>query len=208
LIGKRTIDKERIIRVVLNNPEGNLTKYRVAKLSACPWPSTYRILKQLEEVQLVRGTKVEKFKDLVLLWKNWKVKYDVRDYMVKDPLNILRQINSDDNRERNLQYALTTYQAENLIQNYLFPSRTDFYIRPEDKQAWHKVLLEAGALVGKGNVRTIIACDPHVFYRTQTFERLDVVSLPQLIVDLYREGGVCVEAADNLLEKVVKENVV
>ncbi len=30
-----------------------------------------------------------------------------------------------------------------------------------------------------------------------------IVSIPQLILDLYNEGGACVEAADNLLNKVL-----
>lgn len=38
-------------------------------------------------------------------------------------------------------------------------------------------------------------------------ERLNTVSLPQLIVDLFEEGGVCVTAAQKLLEKVVKNTV-
>ena len=33
--------------------------------------------------------------------------------------------------ETDLDYALTTYQAETLVQGFLFPSTTDFYIQPE-----------------------------------------------------------------------------
>jgi len=61
-------------------------------------------------------------------------------------------------------------------------------------------------LVGRGNLRLLLA-DNHVFYGS--FERagLKVVSLPQLIVDLFDEGSVCVEAAEKLLEKVTEDAV-
>ena len=59
-------------------------------------------------------------------------------------------------------------------------------------------------LVGKGNIR-LLQADNHVFY--SSFERhgLKIVSLPQLILDLFEEGSVCVEAAEKLLEKVTKD---
>jgi len=47
-----------------------------------------------------------------------------RSYMVKEPLELLKKTKLD--------YALTTYQAETIVQRYLFPSRIDIYIREED----------------------------------------------------------------------------
>jgi hypothetical protein len=200
VLQRRTLTRERVIRTLLNHPEGSLTKYRVAKLSKSPWTSTHRILNELQEVGLVRGTRVEKFKDLLGVWANWKVKIKYREYLVRDPLSILRSQKATTGR---LRYALTTYQAENLIQNYLFPSRIDLYIRPRDTEKWYRMLAKEGALAGKGNFRLILSHDEHVFYNSHTVERLHVVSIPQLIVDLFREGGVCVEAANMLLDKIM-----
>ena len=112
--------------------------------------------------------------------------------MHKDPLSLLNKAK--------IPYALTTYQAENLVQRYLFPSRTDFYIERKDTEEWHK-LLTAEGLVGKGNVRILIA-DSHVFYGSFKRQNLTVACIPQLIVDLFKEGGVCTEAAEKLLQKV------
>ena len=205
MLRRRTPGKERVIRTLLNHPDGTLTKYKVAKASECPWASTHRILKGLEKAGLIRDTRVLRFKDLVMVWNGWKAGYDVREYLVREPLKVFRRATASGG----LQYALTTYQAENLVQNYLFPSRIDFYIEPEEKQKWHSMLVkEEEALVGKGNVRLVVAHDKHVFYNSQIIEGLRIVSIPQLIVDLFREGGVCVEAADNLLEKVATENLV
>jgi hypothetical protein len=117
--------------------------------------------------------------------------------MHKDPTALLANTN--------LRYALTTYQAENLVQRYLFPSYIDLYIERKDTEKWHS-LLTAEGLVGKGNIRLLNA-DPHVFYESFKRQNLTVVCIPQLIVDLLEEGGVCTEAAEKLLQKV-EHNVI
>jgi hypothetical protein len=91
------------------------------------------------------------------------------------------------------------------VQHYLFPSRVDIYIKSEDMGKWHKLITSEG-LAGKGNTRLLIA-DSHVFYGSLKRQGLDIVSIPQLIVDLFEEGGVCTEAAEKLLEKV-KEHAI
>ena len=103
----------------------------------------------------------------------------------------------------NLKYALTTYQAETLTQNYLFPSRIDLYIKEEDIEEWHRLFIKNG-LIGKGNVKIIID-DKHVFYKSKQKKGFEVVSIPQLIVDLLKEGGVAEEAAIMLMRKKYNE---
>ncbi len=194
---KRGHIRERVIRVLLNHPDGKLTQYKTAKLADGSFSWVHDVLKNLEKRGLVKGTKVLKYKELCMLWKDWKSLPRKREYMVKDPLEILSKIE--------LKYALTTYSAENLVQGYLFPSRVDFYIDPTDLKKWHHVVSEKG-LVGKGNVR-ILMTDNHVFYNSFIKNGLTVVSIPQLIVDLLVEGVVAVEAAEKLLEKE-EENVI
>jgi hypothetical protein len=143
---------------------------------------------------MIRDTKVIDYTKLIYYWKDCKVTPAKREYMVRNPLETLHKTK--------LAYALTTYQAENLVQNYLFPSRVDFYIKPKDKEKWHRLLSKEG-LVGKGNTRMLIL-DDHVLYGSFKTKGLNVVSVPQLIVDLLAEGGVCVEAAEKLLEKVLE----
>ncbi|MBN2368683.1 hypothetical protein JXC34_06690, partial [Candidatus Woesearchaeota archaeon] len=132
-------------------------------------------------------------KKLLKFWQSIsKSRHKSRSYMIKEPLKLLRNSKLD--------YALTTYQAENLVQHYLFPSRIDIYIKEDDLEKWHLIMTENG-LYGKGNVRIIIA-DPHVMYAKRNINKLSVVSLPQLIIDLYNEGGPCAEAADMLMKHV------
>jgi len=188
----RGVLRERIIRVLLSEPDGSLTKYKIAKKAECSFPWTHEFLNKLQALKLTKGTSVTDFTGLLNYWLQIKVKPEKREYMHKDPISLIQQTK--------LPYALTTYQAENLVQHYLFPSRTDLYIRKEDTQEWHKMLTAEG-LVGKGNVR-LLTTDAHVFYRSFKRQNLRVVSIPQLIVDLLEEGGVCTEAAEKLLQKV------
>ena len=184
--------RERIIRVLLVKPDGSLTKYGLAKKAQCSFPWAHEFLRKLETLTLIDGTKVTNYQGLIQYWLQVKTNAEKKEYMHKDPLSLLNKTE--------LPYALTTYQAENLVQRYLFPSRTDLYIERKDTEEWHK-LLTAEGLVGKGNVRILIA-DSHVFYGSFKRQNLTVVCIPQLIVDLFKEGGVCTEAAEKLLQKV------
>jgi len=185
--------KSRLTRVLLNHPEGHLTKYRIAQLSESKYPWTHAVLKTLEEYGVVNGTKIVDFKTLLALWQKWEPKHETREYMIKNPIELLRKTK--------LEYVLTTYQAENLIQDYLFPTRIDFYIKQKDKIKWHQLLTEEG-LVGKGNTRLIIS-DEHVFYNSFKINNLTIASIPQVILDLYNEGGVCIEAGEMLMNQVI-----
>ena len=189
--------RERVIRVLLNKPDGTLTKYRVAKEAECTFSWVHEFLGELKEMELVDGTKVTDYMGLVKYWLKVKTKTEKRGYMHRDPLTLLSGAG--------LQYALTTYQAENLVQHYLNPSRIDLYIVEEDAKSWDELITSEG-LVGEGNMRLLLA-DKYVFYGSFERNGLKIVSLPQLIVDLLDEGGVCVEAAEKLLEKAVEHNV-
>lgn len=187
----RGATRERIIRVLLNEPEGNYTKYRVAKKAEASFPWTHEFLGKLEKQRLVKDTRVTDYSGLIKYWLTIRSKPRKMEYMHKDPISLLKQAH--------IRYALTTYQAENLIQHYLFPSRTDLYVMTEDTEQWHNLITKNG-LIGKGNMR-LLTTDTHVFYNSTKKQGLSIVSIPQLIIDLFEEGGVCTEAAEKLLEK-------
>ena len=193
----RTNIKGRVARILFNDPNGMMSKYRIAKLAESTYPWVYNILRGLEEQEIILKTRVKSFSLLMEWWKRWQPVPKYRDYMVQGPLDLLKATD--------LEYALTTYQAENLTQNYLFPSRTDIYIHAEDKQKWHELMSENG-LVGQGNVR-ILTGDDHVFYKSFGRDDLTLASVPQVVLDLYNENGVCTEAADMLLEKMEKNAI-
>lgn len=189
--------RERIIRTLLVEPNGTLTKYKLAKTAEASFPWTHEFLNKLQALKLVKGTEVTNYSGLIKYWLQIKPSPEKKDYMHKNPLNLIQ--------ETNLPYALTTYQAENLVQHYLFPSRIDLYIKKEDVDKWHEELTVEG-LVGKGNLRLLIV-DEHVFFGAFKRQDLTVVNIPQLIVDLLQEGGVCTEAAEKLIKKVEKHAI-
>ena len=166
----------------------------MAKEAGGTYPWVHDFLKELEQDRLVEGTTVRDYKEVVRRWQWWRLVAESREYKLRKALAVFGKVD--------LPCALTPYQAENLVQNYLFPSRIDFYIKGSDLGRWHGAL-KAEGLVGKGNTRVLIT-DEHVFYNACERGGFRIVSMPQLIVDLLAEGGVCVEAAEMLVEKESK----
>lgn len=187
---ERGVKKERILRVLLNHADGDLTKYRIAKVADASEPWVIEYTKKLEEEGLIEDTTVLDPRALYEEWEDIRITPNQAAVSLQQPMGILE--------ETDLDYALTTYQAENLVQGFLFPSRTDFYIQPEQAEKWTKIIEKKG-LLGGGNTR-IRVMDDHVFYRTVIRDGHTVVSTPQLILDLLAEGGPCKEAADRLIE--------
>ncbi|HJH28593.1 MAG TPA: hypothetical protein C5S51_02715 [Methanosarcinaceae archaeon] len=186
--------RDRILRIIANNPTGDISKYRIAKLADCSYPWVREFILKLTKIGLMKDTTVLDYLGLLNYWQSHRIKNKYREYMLKEPLKTLKNTS--------LSYALTTYQAENLVQNYLFPSRVDVYINKSDWDQWHDLLSKNG-LVGKGNVRLLLV-DEHVFYDSFEKDGLKLVSMPQLIIDLMNEGGVCVEAAELLIKRMMK----
>jgi len=184
--------KERIIKVLLM--EKDITKYKVSKLANASFGWTHEFLNGLEKLKLIKDTKIINLDKLFDYWTKSHKKPKYREYMIQNPLDILKNINLD--------YAVTTYYAENVLQRFLFPSRLDVYIKEEDLEKWHKMLTSKG-LYGKGNVRILI--DNSGLFKSQKIQNLKIVNLPQLILDLKLEGGSCEEAAEMLLQKLKKD---
>jgi len=184
--------RERIIRVLLDNSYENLTAYRIHKLVGCSEQWVGKYLRKLGSLDLVERTKVV---DVIGLFDHW---LSIRNppmyseyHLQNDPLNVVRKISAP--------YALTTYQADNIVHRYLFPTRTDIYILEDDLDLWHRSLLSHG-LVGSGNTRVLVA-DPHIIENSFRIDDMPIVPRSQLICDLLMEGGVAVDAADILIRK-------
>lgn len=181
--------RENILRIILTEPE--LSKNELSKRANCVRSWVIRFLNELEKKKLVKGTKVIKPEELFRYWLSIHKKPKYKSYMIKNPLKLLQKAKLD--------YAVTTYKAENLVQKYLFPSKIDVYILEKDLEEWHKLLVKEG-LVGGGNFRLLIA-DKDVMIGKRKLNNLWIVSIPQLIVDLLTEGAMCAEAAEMLIKR-------
>ncbi len=183
---------ERIYRVLLSTQENNRTWYRIAKDADVSYGWAYSVLKGLERDGLIDGRKVIQHRALFMRWVERKDLRLFREYNVQDLDEIIARSELD--------HAFTGYFAENHIGRYLFPRYREFYIRKEDALKWHQLLTEHG-YVGRGNAQVILA-DDHVFFERQCIDDHPLVSTQQLIVDLYRTGAECAEAAELLVSKV------
>lgn len=183
--------QERLLRILLKNPDGSLSIYRIAKEAGCSHVWVIKFLRSLEQKNLVEKTKVKDVRGLFSYWLEVGKCPIYREYNIQNPIALLKKTM--------LKYALTTYYAESLTQHYLFPSRVDIYIKEQDIGEWHKLLTKHG-LAGKGNVRLLLD-DEHVFYSNIKKEKLRIVSIQQLILDLLREEGVAIEAAEMLMKR-------
>ena len=188
--------RERIIRILLETPDGSLTAYRIHIKAECTEQWTGSYLKKLENMNLIKKTKVTDIYGLFEHWLKIRSPLQYAEYHLQnDPLTIIKN--------SNLSYALTTYQADNLMHRYLFPTRTDIYILKDELDLWHKALLAHG-LIGTGNTRIIIG-DPHLIEHSTKKKGFFIVSGPQLICDLFMEGGVAVDATNLLVRKWYSE---
>ncbi|MBA3046334.1 MAG: hypothetical protein KKH41_08900 [Candidatus Thermoplasmatota archaeon] len=185
--------RERILRVLLNDSDGSLTKYKLAKFSATSKSWIIDYLRTLENGKLVKGTKVLNKEKLLDYWFSITQTPKHYDFFVQSPKEFLQNIGMD--------YALTTYAAENLLNHYLFPSRTDLYIKEGDLALWKEKISGSGGLVGKGNLRLLVY-DDHTLYEKKKIKGMWVASVSQVLIDLKREGGVCLEAYEMMVKNI------
>lgn len=183
--------RERILRVLLTHSDGSLYQYLISKEAGCSQPWTHSFLKRLEKKKLIKETQIVDIQGLFSYWLEINEYPRYREYNIQNPLDLLRKTN--------LKFALTTYYAESLVQNYLFPSRVEIYIEEKDIMVWHE-LLTANGLVGKGNFRLFLD-NNHIFYYNIKREGIRIVSMPQLVLDLLREKGVAEEAGKMLMAR-------
>ena len=87
---KRGLVRERIIRVILNNPDGNLSKYRIAKLINSAYSWVHEFLKEFENNDLIKDTKVTKYAEIISFWRDFQMTPDKKEYMIKNPFEILK----------------------------------------------------------------------------------------------------------------------
>lgn len=187
---KRGFTSERLLRILLTYPSGDLTKRGLAKKAETSDAWVAKFTNQLEEKGLLEGTAVRDPRGLYDYWKEKRVPPSKTTVSLQSPITIIQ--------EADLTHAFTTYQAENAHQGFLFASNTAVYVHPNHTEKWVSLIEEQG-LVGGGNTEFRVT-DSHVFYGATTVNGLETVCVPQLIVDLLDEGGPCVQAAERLIE--------
>lgn len=187
----RGFKKEGLLRLLLNHPEGTLTKRELGREVGTSASWTVNFTNQLANEGLIEGTTVLDSRRLYEYWRDVRVSPSTVSVSLQSPVEAIQEFG--------VAHAFTTYRAENAHQGFLFPANTALYVRPGDASEWN-AFIEANGLVGGGNTEFRIA-DEGVFYNATSVSGIRTVSVPQLIVDLLAEGGPCVEAAERLIER-------
>lgn len=187
---ERGFTRERLLRILLTHPDGDLKKRELAKKAETSDAWVAKFTNQLEEQGLIEGTAVRNPRGLYDYWQDKRVQPSNVTVSLQSPIEIIQ--------EADLTHAFTTYQAENARQGFLFASNTALYVHPDQREKWVSLIEERG-LIGGGNTEFRVT-DSHVFYEATTVNGLETVCVPQLVVDLLDEGGPCVEAAERLIE--------
>ena len=188
---ERGFKKERLHRVLLNHPDGELSRYEMTQRADVSKGWAYEYFEQLESEGYTHNATVQDPEGLYHHWLETRIEPNTVRVSFQQPLNQIRETETD--------YALTTYEAEQVHQGFLFSSSTDLYVREGDIPTWLTIIEENG-LIGGGNTE-FRATDEHVFYNTHTVDDVTTVSLPQLIVDLLDEDGPAAEGATRLIER-------
>jgi len=83
--------RERIVRVLLNEPDGVLSKYRVSKKAGSSFSWVHEYLKKLEGLGLINGTRVVDYRGLVENWRKVRIKPEREEYLHRSPLDLLKK---------------------------------------------------------------------------------------------------------------------
>ena len=160
-------------------------------------------MNQLRQVGILRGTRVANYERFFEFWALIAEKPRAVDFFIGKPEGFFRP-------QTARSFAITTYGAEAMRYGYLNVARLDLYILAKDEEFWRTRAEDRGAVRGNGNLRLLVG-DPDLIRTSKLEDRavpfldapsaLPAVGDPQLVLDLYREGGPAVEAAGRIVEK-------
>ena len=199
---------ERMIRVLLNRKDIKLRE--LAKEANVPLGVTVKNTNALE-----RSGYIEKRVNIHVintsrLLKAWSYAISIRElnkiefsaaerpqFVMKKIANILSK--------NNIKHAFTLFSALEVLSPYVTPAETHLYILEKDQERIKNIFKEESILPAqKGNVICFLV-DESYFYDMQNINNFNIVSTPQLYVDLFSYGGRGEDAAQHLLE--VMKNV-
>jgi len=190
---------KRILALLLDPDYLPKSKYALAKDAGCSSAWVLKFLKRLEKEKIVKGLKITNARALFELFHEKRPKKQIyKTYSINNPSQLIESV-----KNSGMDYAFTTYVAENILQKYLFSHRIDIYVKEENLLDWHEKMSKLG-LYGGGNIRVIVSTCEELFNKKQGDSKnwAWIVNLPQLISDLFAEGGPAKEAGEMLLKKL------
>ncbi len=192
----------RVVRWLLIEPDRRWRLQGMADVSEASVGFISRVFATLErEAYLERDRDGSRLRDREALLDAWAAA-DGPNEVVAERVSLLSSPEAVVAAIRSLQapphYAATAEVAADQLAPFARFSRVDLYV--DDPQAWDD-LLGLTPVPRGGNVALITPPDPGLFDGAMPARGLDLVSRPQLYVDLIRRGGAAAEAARVLSER-------
>ncbi len=199
---------ERVLRVLLNNPNNIWKMQSLANEAAVSLGMSSKIKKRLEENEMVKtepnGFRLSEWNELLTEWGNnysYK-KNQIHNFYTKTEAAKMELELNYYCKENKLQFALTSFSGASRVAPYTRIKRVFAYVeRDLDKLI---DILDLQPVPSGSNVTLFIPYDDGVFYNYKLYDGLKVVSPIQLYLDLKSYGGRGEDAAQFLFEKVIK----
>lgn len=197
-----TKSMQNIIRVILN--KNNIKLRDLSKEANVPLGVTVKNTKALEKIRYIEKRGNIKVINANKLLKAWSYTTSIRELdkiefsAAERPQFIIKKISSILLKNK-IKHAFTLFSATEILSPYVTPAETHLYIFETDKEKIKKVFEKESILPAqKGNIICLLA-DENYFYNIQNIHGFNIISTPQLYVDLFSYGGRGEDAAENLL---------
>lgn len=194
-----------IIRVLLNKKEIKLRD--LAREADVPLGVTVKNTKALEKIKYIEKKVNIKVTNPMRLLKAWAYSASVRELdkiefsAAERPQFVIKKVSSILSKNK-IKYAFTLFSATEILAPYVTPAETHLYILENTKEKVGDIFEKESILPAqRGNVICFLV-DENYFYNMQNINNFNIISKPQLYVDLFTYGGRGEDAAENLLEMI------
>jgi len=199
---------ERVLRVLLNNPDKKWKMETLSKDADVSLGMSSKVKQKLEAMEWLEssksGFKLLKWEELLNEWsKNYRYSKNtnIDFYSLKNETYIENQL-SEYCKENNIKYAFTLFSGASKIAPFTRYKRINFYLEKNTEAV--KELLSLKPASSGPNVTISIPYDSGVFYNLKKYKGISVVSSIQLYLDLINFKGRGEEAARFLFDKRIK----
>lgn len=210
IVGAFTPKGTRIARYLLVNAGSNVSITQLARETGLSPAGVFRVVEGLElrgyvERDTWRRVKLTDPGKLLTDWAaSWSVDRNAKSLfftMEKSPSSILKKV-AGASREFGLRYAATLMAGASLIDPYV--RYDDVWIYTDSMSSDWETALDLKSTDSGANLVLLTPYDSGVYYGVRTLSGVNVVSEPQLYVDLYNYPARGREQADHLREESIR----
>lgn len=207
LINKSTQD---VIRVLLNERNKRLTLRVLAEKAGISLGMAVKAVNAIASCGYLEKKNGIKLISWEKLLKAWSYTVSIKEHKkieflaAERPQYLIRKISQLLIRE---EYAYTLFSATEIIAPYVAPDKVHLYILNDNLKKVSKIFEDGGIMQAeKGNIICYLVDKAHL-YGSIDVNRIKVISLPQLYIDLTSYSGRGEEASEYIFKILGEKNV-